>query len=368
MLARLEGGARPVKTGFGHIVDKLAYDDYLRRLDCRAVLDHYGIENDREEPGRLDTTEIVHSCLLDRVERHHNNGDANPSASCNVDRKQYVCWAFWGGNMFDFIAKMEDKEDFSDILPLVRGFLGESTLNQDTFMAELDRIFASTARGTKGAPLPAYNDKIITPWAWVHPYLAERGIDSDTASRLHIGWREDLNRLTIPAFWRGHLVGWQARAIPDRPGLWPGSWDGGFPKYKSSPGFPKSAILYVPDDTGGFSGAGREIVVVESPFSVIKAQALGVDRRVVATFGAKVSQRQIDLLAEADRVIVWADGDDAGRFMERKLVRGLHHRTRVSVVEAEPGVDLGDYESAELVEAKIESAERAILKVNEWGK
>ena len=356
-----------MKTGFDHIVDKLAYDDYLRRLDCRAVLDYYGVENDREEPGRHDTTEIVHSCLLDRVERHHNNGDANPSASCNVDRKKYVCWAFWGGNMFDFIAKMEDKEDFSDILPLVRGFLGESTLDQDTFMAELERIFASNPRGAAGSVLPAYDTRIISPWAFTHPYLAERGIDNDTASRLHIGWREDLNRITIPVFWAGQLVGWQARAIPDRGGQWPGTWGGSFPKYKSSPGFPKSAILYGVSDGGRFSGGG-EIVVVESPFSVIKAAALGVDRRVVATFGAKVSRRQIDLLAEADHVIVWADADPAGQFMERKLAKSLHRRIQVSLVSPDVGLDLGDYDSAESVEAKIEGAVPAIMKINEWGK
>lgn len=356
-----------MRKGFDHIVDKLAYDDYLRRLDVRAVLAHYGVENDREEPGRQDTTEIVHSCLLDRIERHHSNGDANPSASCNVDRKKYVCWAFWGGNMFDFIAKMEDKEDFSDILPLVRGFLGDSTLDTDTFMAELDRIFTSNPRGSAGSVLPAYDSRIINPWAFTHPFLAERGIDKDTASRLHIGWREDLNRITIPVFWAGQLVGWQARAIPDRGGQWPGTWGGSFPKYKSSPGFPKSAILYG-SELGPKSLEGCEVVVVESPFSVIRATALGLDRVVVATFGAKVSQRQIDLLADAKRVIVWADDDPAGQSMERKLVRSLHRRTRVAVVPPDVGLDLGDYDSAESAEAKIESAVLAITKINEWGK
>ena len=77
---------------------------------------------------------------------------------------------------------------------------------------------------------------------------------------------------------------------------------------------------------------------------------------VVATFGAKVSQHQIDMLAEADHVVVWADPDDAGRFMERKVTRALQRRTRVSVVTPDPGMDMGDYDSADLIQAKIDAA------------
>lgn len=355
-----------MKRGLQHVVDRLNYDDYLRRLDVRAVLDHYGVENDREEPGRFDTTEIVHSCLLDRVERHHSNGDANPSASCNVERRKYVCWAFWGGDMFELIQKMEDKDDFSDILPLVRQFLGEGTPDHDDFLTELERILAVGSAISTPLGLQGYSPRILTPWAWVHPYLGTRGIGSDTANALRIGWREDLNRITIPVFWRDRLVGWQARAIPDRPGQWPGTWGGGVPKYKSSPGFPKSGCLYVGDGRGDLP-RGR-IVVVESPFSVIKAVALGVDWPVVATFGAKVSARQIKLLGEADDVVVWADDDPAGQFMERKIARALCDRTRVSMVTPDPGMDLGDYDSAELIHAKIESAVPAIMKINEWGR
>lgn len=354
-----------MKRGLQHLVDRAAYDEYLRRLDVKAVLDYYGVENDREENGREDTTEIIHSCLIDRVDRHHANGDANPSASANLDTKKYVCWAYWGGDMFDFIAKMEDKEDFNDILPLVREFLGGSTVDREDFLAELERIFSANPRGSAGSVLPGYDSRVIAPWGFTHPFLAERGVDGETAKRLHIGWREDLNRITIPVFWRGQLVGWQLRAIPHRPGEWPGTWGGGFPKYKSSPGFPKSAILYDPDQ-GEHRRAGGSIVVVESPFSVIKALSLGLEHHVVATFGAKVSRRQMDLMAEYDHVTVWADDDPAGQIMERKLAKGLYRRTNVRIVTPDDGLDLGDYDSAESVEAKLATAEPAVLKLAEW--
>lgn len=361
------GACFVARHGVSHIADKVALAEYLRRLDVRAVLEHYGVEHDHEEQGRDGTTEIIHSCLLDRAERHHANADQNPSASANVDKKLYVCYSFWGGNMLDFIAKMEDKEDFSGITPIVRDFLGGSTATTDDFIARFDREVASHARGILGAELPAYNDRIITPWAFTHPYLLERGVDRDTASRLHIGWREDLNRITIPVFWNTHLVGWQGRAVPDRPGQWPGTWDGGFPKYKSSPGFPKSSVLYVGDGRGTLP-ARRRVVVVESPFSVIKAQALGVSVPVVATFGSKVGPRQLEILRGFDQVVIWADADSAGRAMERKLVGYLHTWNSVSVVEPDEGRDMGDYETAESVEAKIDSAVPAMFKLIEWKK
>lgn len=349
------------------IRDRRLYDEYLRRLDVRAVLNHYGVENDFEEPGREGSTEIRHSCLLDRVERHHNNGDANPSASANIERKKYLCRAFWGGDMFQFIAKMEDKSDFSGILPLVRDFLNGTTTDRDTFHDEVERLIeASTTFGILNENLQGYNDRIIRPWAFVHPYLAERGIDFDTASRLQIGWREDLNRITIPVFWKGVLVGWQGRAIPDRPGQWPGTWGGDIPKYKSSPGLPRSSVLYTSDPQGRVTG-GDSVIVVESPFSVIKAAALGVEQTVVATFGAKVSVHQVDLLGDFRHVIVWADDDEAGRQMERRLVRDLHRRVAVSVVEPDEGMDLGDYDEAESVMSKVSSAIPAVMKQMEWG-
>ena len=277
------------------------------------------------------------------------------------------CYSYWGGNMFDFIAKMEDKEHFNDIVPILGQFLGESTADHDSFLAELDRIFVSQARGVV-SELPAYNDRVIAPWSFVHPYVVERGIDVDTASRLRIGWREDLNRITIPVYWAGRLVGWQSRAIPDRPGDWPGTWDGGYPKYKSSPGLPKSAVLYLGDGRGDLPRGGR-IVVVESPFSVIKAAALGLSVPVAATFGAKVSDRQCELLRGFDEVVIWADDDDAGRIMERKMVaRLINHVRRLRVVTPDEGKDMGDYTTLSEVEAKIESAQPALFKQIEWSK
>lgn len=268
------------------------------------------------------------------------------------------CYAYWGGNLLDLIMKMEDKESLAEITPVLSELLEEATKPGDEFLAEIEALLARTVVARTGV-LPSYSDTVLDPWAFVHPYVVERGIDVDTASRLSIGWREDVNRITIPHFWRGKLMGWQSRAIPDRPGEWPGSYDGDIPKYRNNRGFPKSDTLYF---TGGRADESipRRVIVVESPFSVVKAEALGVTG-VVATFGAKVSEVQIELLRGAQEVIVWMDDDDAGQRAQRKLVRGLERHVRTRVVFPDEGMDLGDYSDIDAVNEKIESAVPSVM-------
>lgn len=335
------------------------YEEYKRRLDARKVLDHYGAENDYDEVTDRGETEVIHSCLLDRIDRHHNNGDQNPSAACNLDRKLYICYSYWGGDLFHLIQKLENKSSFADIVPILAPFLGDATAEPDAFREEMEARLAAflATPGAYTADLPAYSDRVLAPWAFVHPYLHERGIDTDTASALQIGWREDDNRIVIPHFWDGKLVGWQARAVPDRPGQWPGTANPE-PKYKSTAGFPKANTLYYnhakPRPTGG------SVIVVESPFSVLKATAVGLTTPVLATFGAKVSASQIAMLADFDEVTVWADDDAAGTLMARKLAKALYRQTRVWVVDPDPGKDMADYDTRTALETKLSTAAPAV--------
>lgn len=356
-----------MRTGIAALRDqdfRGQYRDYLNRLDARAVLDHYGAEHGYDLVNSDGTTEVIHSCLLDTVERHHAHGDQNPSAACNLDKKLYVCYSYWGGDLIHLIMKMEGKDSPEDVSGIVNDFLTGVTKEKDVFAAEMEKMMQAAPAGAYVSELPSYSEKIIAPWAFVHPYLTERGIDVATASRLDIGWDETDNRITIPHFWEGKLVGWQKRAIPARPGQWPGT-EPQIPKYRSTSGFPKSQTLYGWDH---LSEAQRRdhLIVVESPFSVIKASALGIPG-VVATFGSKVSVAQIKLVTAARRVTVWMDDDAAGRMAERKLVRGLFRSVDIlDVVEPAPKTDLGDYAEAGQVEACLKTAAPAIYRLSEW--
>ena len=331
----------------------LASATVSRRLDAQAVLDHYGAQNCRTELNQDGTTEVIHSCLLDRVEPHHSNGDSNPSASCNLDKGLYVCYSYWGGDLAHLVQKMEGRESLAAVAPVLDQLLATSAVDDDNFVA--DMLAELDAKPVVAAVRSEYSTRILAPWAFIHPYLAERGIDNQTASRLQIGWDESTNRITIPHFWRQTLVGWQARAIPDRPGQWPGTVPK-MPKYRSNSGFPKSETLYGYD----LINPGEPVIVVESPFSVIKAHALGIPN-VVATFGAKVSAAQVDLIKGFTAgVFIWMDNDSkspAGRLAERRLVNSLERHVPLQVVIPDMDKDLGDCCTASEVHHKLDAAE-----------
>ena len=269
------------------------------------------------------------------------------------------CYAYWGGDLFHLIQKLEDKDSFEEILPLVSQFLVGATLNQDEWESEVVSMLAALNGKGYALELPSYSERVLSAWAFVHPYLHERGIDSETASRLQIGWREDDNRIIIPHFWDGKLVGWQARAVPPRPGQWPGTVNDK-PKYKSTSGFPKSDTFYH-DHSRPFPTKG-EVLLVESPFSVIKATALGVGTPVLASFGAKVSKNQTDMLMDYDRVVLWPDPDPAGQVMERTVMNRLADHPGLFIVTPDDGKDLADYDTLSDVQDKIDSAIPAVLK------
>jgi hypothetical protein len=341
-----------VKFGLENMVS--SYGEYRRRLDAREVLARYGAQNCTEQINRKDgTTEIVHSCLLDRVEPHHKNHDAHPSAWLNADKNLYVCSAYWSGDLLQLIQKLEGKETLDETLPVIGEMLRGSTREREEFIAALDKIYH--ASDLVAPEISTYSPRILDQWSASHPYMREeRGIGQDVHEALRIGYDPRENRIVIPHFWEGQLVGWQKRAIPERPGLWPGTPDP-WPKYRSSTGFPKSETLYAFDHL-----RNDQIIIVESPMSVAKAHALGISN-VTATFGAKVTHTQMELLTDFRVVTVWFDHDPAGYHGARALVQGLQRHTQVQVVEPDEGIDLADYLSGQAVCDKLETAIPAAL-------
>lgn len=354
----------------------IEYADIHRRIDPQAVLDHYGADNQREELNADGSREIIHSCLIDRVDPHHQNGDQNPSAACNLDKKTWVCYSYVdpdtgksGYDMLHLIMKMEGKKEPRDVIELVRTFMDDVTSpTVEGRVAKLRRLLAPK-ESVGPTVIRPYSERVLASWAYAHPYLDERGIDLDTASRLHIGYDPEENRITIPHWWNGRLVGWQKRAIPDRPGQWPGTVPP-LPKYRNNPGFPKSETLYRMDaaraaQSAGLPSTGGAVVVVESPFSAIKAEALGLSG-VVATFGAKITDCQVDILKDCDKLVVWMDDDDAGARAESRLESALPRGMPLRFVVPDKGKDLGDCDTLEEALVKIDQAETRLERSLRW--
>jgi len=279
--------------------------------------------------------------------------------SVNVEKKTFICYNWWGGDLFHLIMKLEGKDSLGDIIPVVGDFLDGATSTSEDFASEIDGILSS--EGSYFMDIPEYSTRVLEPWSYSHPYIRERGITLDASSKLQIGYDPDSNRIVFPHFWEGKLVGWQQRAIPGS-SLWPAT-SPQVPKYKNSLGFPKSETLY----GAQWVDTSDPVVVVESPMSVAKAHALGFTK-VVATFGAKVSGMQIDYLKNFPEVILWFDADSAGDLAARKVGNSLYRHVSLKIVVSEEGKDMGDYNSAEEIMSMIDSAVPAALLLSHWDK
>jgi len=118
---------------------------------------------------------------------------------------------------------------------------------------------------------------------------------------------------------KGKLIGWVARKIEDVPGV---------PKYRNSKGFPRGSWLYNLDNNLN----SDHVYVVESPMSVLVLKSRGIDN-VVATFGAKVDNQQINLLRRFSKVTIFMDGDAPGRAATQHLVDELSCYTKLAIIE-----------------------------------
>lgn len=339
--------------------------DSQKEALCRSLLDEFGAT-----VSRTYDEELIHGCLLPWAS--HKDQKANPSASLNWSKLTYKCLGCGGGGgLLWFIAACRgvDSDDARKWLEKSQG-LGNEVMGLADLLAYFDALAASGKRVK--AEITTYDERLLAPWDLRHPYMFDppeeggRGIPMETLDRFRVGYAENYRvrqgedgqgnpkfieseRIVIPHFWEGRLVGWQSRKLADD----------GTPKYVSSPDFPKDQTLYNYDRTK------RMAVVVESPASVLRhAHHMHVE----ATFGANVTDSQIRLLQRHSTVVLWMDNDTAGweciegvrdakgRVLRAGLAEALAPFVNLLIVDspwADDPADLPDSEVQRLVEQAV---------------
>lgn len=277
-------------------LDILYMPDDLKLEFCLDLLDEVGAE---KISVREDRGEIIHCCLCP----WHNEN--RPSASLNFKKMTYRCLGCDSkGGILWLIGTVHGTYG-----PEAREWLaGKTGLGGKEFqlgplLQFLDAVFAE--QGSREKPQMArYSEMALEPWNQIYPGLTTgvpdlgivgRGIPEENLIEARVGWDMDDNRIIIPHFWKGDLVGWQARRIIDDDLLYP-------EKYKSTPDFPRDRTLYR-------QPKGKRIVVVESPMSVLRHLH---HLPIGGTFGASLSPAQIALLKWYPEIIFWVDNDKAG--------------------------------------------------------
>src|SRR6476659_8685083 len=114
-------------------------------IDPYEVLRMYGARNVSPHKKENGQTELIHSCLIDRVEPHHSNGDENPSASLNAELLKYSCFSYGGGDLLWLIQKMEGT-DRRGVLAVLSRLLQGKEQTSEQFLDELERIFVKDQR------------------------------------------------------------------------------------------------------------------------------------------------------------------------------------------------------------------------------
>jgi hypothetical protein len=323
---------------------------------CRDLLAEFGVTNIRH---RAHDHELIHGCLIDPS---HTRQQTEPSASLNYEKLTYRCLGCGArGGLLWFIAWCRGEGSTKD----ARKWLGKKTgtdgsvMELADLMAYFDMLYAPTSAKV---PIPAYSPRILEPWAFTHPYLTDpvsqkgRGIPEANVLAMRVGYAEHYRvgtdrtseRIVLPHFWKGDLVGWQTRRL----------WDDGTPKYLSSPDFPKDQSVYNYDRTNEVA------VVVESMLSVVShVHAVPF---MEATFGASVTDTQIGLLTKHPNIVLWMDNDKAGwravegydvtRPKSGALIRHepgmgelLERSSSVQVVENPYAADPGDMTTRDVV-------------------
>jgi DNA primase len=158
-----------------------------------------------------------------------------------------------------------------------------------------------------------------------HPFLAQRGISSATASLFGVGMYHGAGflagRCVIPIRdEKSQLVAYAGRAV-----------NGEEPKYRFPAGFRKSQVLFNLDRA--MQTGVCDVIVVEGFFDALKVHQAG-HPAVVALMGTSFSQRQSELLlSHFARVTLMLDGDETGRRATEVIAQLLQSKAAINKVE-----------------------------------
>jgi DNA primase len=290
-------------------------------ITMEQVLDHYGIL-DKFKRG---TDSLSGPCPIHR--------GSNPTQfRVSISKNIWNCFSECkhGGNVLDFIAKMEDVSIHAAALKAIEWFsLDPEAMSASGEKDETDE--PETKASTAVSPKPAARKPAATPPATTekvapnaplkfrldklereHPYLVEkRGLTLETIIDFGIGFCSKgmmADRIAVPIHnVKGEVVAYAGR-FPGEPGE-------DTPKYKLPQGFRKSQELFN-IDRAIKEPADKPLVIVEGFFDAIKLHQNGY-KKVVALMGSTLSAAQEELIRQhtdsQSQVIVMLDENEAGQ-------------------------------------------------------
>jgi hypothetical protein len=339
-MALRRGGAAGAKAAASTFEPVTSLSDAEKESLARELLAEFGVTRILR---KTDKGELIHSCCLPG--NRHKNGDAAASASLNYRKLVYKCYGCGGKGGLLWLIAICREQDSDEAREWLAGATGTGGQVMDLSRL-LELLEALEAKPESRAPIPSYDPSMLDDWDFIHPYMTEiRRVPEATLDHFRVGYAreypmgrhaEPQERITIPLFWRGELVGWQARAL----------FPGDEPKYKNSPEFPRERVLYNDHD-------GETVVLVESPLSVLRH--FHHVPEFTATFGASVADSQLRVLQRHRKIVIWFDNDNAGWEATEHVADELTPYCQVWAVDSPWAADPGDMDDATVRKMIIEA-------------
>ena len=289
-------------------------------ITMEQVLEHYGI---------LDKFKRGSDSLSGPCPIHKGN---NPTQfRISISKNIWNCFSECkhGGNVLDFIARMDDVSIHAAALKAIEWFKldpeamsanseeeaekpSEAPKASDASRPTAAKTASVQENGLPNKPLQFRLDKLER----THPYLAERGLTLETIIDFGVGYCAKgmmADRIAIPIHNpAGNVVAYAGR--------FPGEPAEGTPKYKLPQGFRKSLELFNLDRASKEPGP---LVIVEGFFGCMKLHQSGC-RKVISLMGSTMSAMQEKLIRlhtnGQSRVIVMLDEDEAGKAGREDIV------------------------------------------------
>ena len=301
-------------------------------VSMEQALQHYGLLEKLKRSG----DNLTGACPIHR--------GSNPTQfRVSLGKNLWNCFSDCkgGGNVLDFIAKMEDISIHAAAVKAVDWF----GLDRDAMSSGSETKSPrqnngakseSPAKSQKESEAPASENKANPPLKFrldkldpKHAYLFERGLTSETIEDFGIGYCSKgmmIGRIAIPINdSEGRVVAYAGR--------WPGEPPEDKSKYKLPPGFRKALELFN-IDRAIQEPAETPLVIVEGFFDAMKLHQLGC-RKVVALMGSTMSPTQEETIRKhTDRnshIIVIMDEDEAGKFGRQDIAARLSQFAYVHV-------------------------------------
>jgi DNA primase len=296
-------------------------------ITMEKVLKHYGLLQKFKKKG----DSLSGPCPIHKGE--------NPTQfRVSISKNIWNCFSECkhGGNVLDFIAKMENGSIHAAAIKAIEWFQldpeamsGKS--NEEETETEPEQAQSRPERKPKPPqPRPEENTGPNKPLKFrleklerSHPYLTERGLTTETLVDFGAGFCAKgmmAGRIAIPIHnVNSEVVAYAGRLIGE-----PSEEN---PKYKLPPSFKKSLELFNIDRASKES-PDKTLLIVEGFFDCMKLHQLG-HKKTVALMGSSMSPAQEELIREHtdanSRVILMLDEDEAGQTGRENIAARLSH-------------------------------------------